>query len=215
MTLAPPSAMSARLSSSALMRNRGVGVVDLLERAEAGALRAEVVALLPHADTADRADGRDDVRGDPERRMSSVGAGPVLDRLYGDGRLLATLSGLTGIDWRPLGSHAAYSIYTGGHHLGPHRDIDGCDLTVIVAVYDDTPAGHPLWVWPSRAGAPISAIRAEPLRGRRAAVAGLGQAIVVLGSLVPHELPRLPAGCTRIVAPLCFTAVRPGRPSTN
>jgi hypothetical protein len=77
-------------------------------------------------------------------------------------------------------------------------------VTVIVIVHDDTPGGHPLWFWSGRASDPLEDIRRDPERGLRAMFGRRGQAVILLGSVVPHQLPKLPSDRTRIVAPLGF-----------
>jgi hypothetical protein len=206
-----PTARSARvgpqaraLASSPLVRAGGAIAIDLLDRSGLTALRSEVAASWHQATSAERAEHNDGRRGDPDRSLGHIDAGPVLDQLYADVGLAAMLYELTGAEWQPLGAHAGYSIYNGQQYLGPHRDIEGCDVTAVVIVHDDTPGGHPLWFWPGRAGDPLDEIRRDPLRGRRALIGRPGQAVVLLGSVVPHQLPKLPPDRTRIVAPLCF-----------
>jgi hypothetical protein len=192
------------LASSPLVRAGGAIAIDLLDVSGLSALRSEVAAGWQQATRAERARHNDDRRGDPERSLEHIDAGPALDQLYADVGLAMTLYELTGVHWQPLGAHASYSIYNGHQYLGPHRDIEGCDVTVIVIVHDDTPGGHPLWFWPGRASDPLEDIRRDPTRGRRAMFGRPGQAVILLGSVVPHQLPKLLSDRTRIVAPLCF-----------
>ena len=192
------------LASSPLVRAGGTIAIDLLDGSGLTALRSEVAAGWQQAKRAERAEHNDDRRGDPERSLEHVDAGPALDQLYADVGLAMALYELTGVHWQPLGPHASYSIYNGHQHLGPHRDIEGCDVTAIVIVHDDTPGGHPLWLWPGRASDSIEEIRRDPARGRRTVVGIPGQAVILLGSVVPHQLPELPSDHTRVVAPLCF-----------
>ena len=192
------------LATSPLVRAGGAVAIDLLDAVALNGLRAEVAVRWPQATRAERAHHDDDTRGDPERSLEHIAAGPMLDRLYADWGLAGALYELTNLELRPLGEHAGYSIYNGQQHLGPHRDIEGCDVTVIVIVHDDTPDGHPLWFWPTRANAALDDIRRDPAPGRRTLIGRPGQAVVLLGSVVPHQLPPLPPGRTRVVAPLCF-----------
>lgn len=192
------------LATSPLVRAGGALAIDLLDHVALDALRAEVGARWQRAERAERGLHNDSTRGDPERSLAHIAAGSVLDELYAHRGLAQTLFELTNVEWQPLGEHGSYSIYNGLQHLGPHRDIEGCDITVIVIVHDDTPGGHPLWFWPTRAAAALGDIRRDPALSRRTLIGRPGQAVVLLGSVVPHQLPPLPAGCTRIVAPLCF-----------
>jgi hypothetical protein len=195
------------LASSPLLRLGGATVVDCLGPADVALLCSEAAALRSQAKAAQRMTSNDSVRGDPDRFLDHIVGGPLLHALYGSEGLKAILRDLTNVAWESLGADASYSLYGTGQFLGPHRDIVGCDLTMIVVLHDDTPGGHPLWTWPTRATQDISAIRINPDLGRRAIVGHPGQAIVVVGSVVPHQLPPLPPGSTRLVAPLCFRAL--------
>jgi hypothetical protein len=202
-----PRALVKLLGSSVLVRPGGFAIVDLVGPEVIVALRNEVAERKVTCSKATRQDTpNDEVRGNPERFIEHIDAGPVLDDLYQSAQLATALRKLTNIDWSPLGSHTSYSHYGGGHHLGVHRDIVGCDLTVIVVIHDDTSRGHPLWLWPTRVTDHVNAIRCDPTRGRIHAVGRPGQGIVLLGGVVPHQLPRLPNGHVRVVAPLCFCA---------
>jgi hypothetical protein len=205
-TPAPPSPVAACIGNSPLVKAGGAMIIPLLMRADLQQLQCEFSALRERGTLADKADANDSVRGDPERRLMNVEAGAVLDELYTSTGLAELLRSLTGITWRPLGTHASYSVYSDGHLLGPHRDIVGCDLTCIVVVSDRASEGSPLWYWPSRARADIASLRADPLAGRKSVAGRPGEAIVILGSVVPHQLPQLPTGAHRVVAPLCFAA---------
>ena len=183
----------------------GAVVVDLLQPPLLVRLRHESVKLGARAQPNGRDYGVDETRGEPDRSVLQATGGPWLNALYGSAELVALLQAATGQLWRPSASHGMYSYYQGGAFLGPHRDIDGCDLTVIVVIQDDRPGGHPLWLWPDRRADPIRAIRAEPLVGLHSVSALPGQAIVILGGEVPHQLPPIAFGHRRIIAPLCFS----------
>lgn len=201
-----PRLVARDLGSSRLASSGGVVVVDLLDNELLNSLRVEVSARWSLVQHSQRLAGNDDVRGDPDRSLQHIEAGPTLDALYGSTMLKFVLRSITEISCWPLGTHGAYSAYTGEQFLGPHRDVVGCDITVIVVVHDDTAGGHPLWVWPSRAREKLETIRANPTPGRVPVIGRPGQAIILLGSIVPHQLSPMPVGHTRIVAPFCFSA---------
>jgi hypothetical protein len=188
------------LTSSMLVRGGGVAIVPL-PGGWLGPLRTEVAALLDRAVPAQRDHPGPAGPSDPPRSMHHIAGGPALDQMYAAAALRAILTIVTGVHWRPQGRHASYSLYGAGGHLGPHRDLPGCDLT--------------LEYWPTRGVGPIGMIEAEPSRGRREVRARPGEALVILGRVVPHRLPPLPAGAQRVVAPLCFTLLgdTSGRPT--
>lgn len=201
------SAAATTLARGPLARAGGAVVVEV--PGGVADLRRDVAAGARDATRVRRATPHDARKGDPDRSLLSIAAGPGLDDLYLGEDLADLVSTVAGARCVPLGAGASYSGYGPGDHLGLHRDIPGCDVTVIVVV-DDTGderrRPHPLWTWPERATDSLAAIRATPRRGRRAVRARAGEAVVVLGSVVPHELPTLPAHQRRVIAPLCFTA---------
>jgi hypothetical protein len=192
------------LARSPLARAGGVLVVDQ-PSGWAEALRSEVSSLVDTAVPAQIGASRSE--SDPYRVLHHLAGGPRLDAVYLGGEMQALLHSVTDVHWAPQGSRGSYSIYTAGCHLGAHRDLPGCDLTAIVVVEDTTPGGHALWCWPSRAKESLADIERDRSRGRVDVVGRPGQMIVVLGRVVPHLLPPIPAGAQRIVSPLCFTLV--------
>lgn len=199
------SSIARQLAASPLGRAGGALLHDLLVPASLAQLNREVTDLSMSAKLSQRSAFNDVVCGDPDRALMHIEAGPILDGLYTGADLAEWVQSVSGVPMRPLGAHTSYSVYSGDHFLGPHRDIDGCDLTVIVVVRDDTPGGQPLWLWPSRADEPVDRIRQNPQHSCRSIVGAPGQAVVIMGRVVPHQLPQMKPGCTRIVAPLCFT----------
>jgi hypothetical protein len=148
-------------------------------------------------------------RGNPARWLESAAAGPALHAFYTSPLLAAWLRRRTDLEWVRAGDVGSYSYYRrAGHFLGVHRDIDTCDLAVITCISDDgaAPASieGTLSLWPGRTGDPISAVRAAPAGGRVTVRLRPGEAIVLLGGMIPHALEPLAAGHTRITTPLCF-----------
>lgn len=203
-----------RLLASPLARAGGATLVRLLDEASVAALHAEALAchptgresFVPEPDAAERG-------GAPDRHLESAVGGPLLDSLYAAPELPETLYDLTGVRWRPSGGQATYSYYCRpGHHLGIHRDVDACDLAVIVCLADDRApvagddeAAGSLVLYPSRSNGPLQAIRDDPVTGAVAVRSRPGDAAVILGGMVPHRLHPVGARHVRIVAPLCFT----------
>lgn len=196
----------AAMPGRELAARGGWAVIPLLgDRALARLLRearamhaAEGVAVREQLDPE-----RADERGTAARFFETAAGGPALRRLYTAAPLRASLARLTGSGWRPLGGQATYSFYRReGHYLGLHRDIDRCELAVIACLHDDAPAS--LSLWPSRCAEPLAAIRDEPDSGRVPVRMRPGEAILLLGGVVPHAVEPMPAGRTRITAPMCF-----------
>jgi hypothetical protein len=208
----PASRRAARLAGSPLVRAGGWRVERLLAGRALAALAAEADACHGDATECVVRESRDDEprRGHPDRRLESAPGGPVLRALYASPVLHGLLARLTGAGWEPSGLQATYSYYRApGHYLGLHRDVDVCDLAVIACVADaGAPGGHEetsgvLRAYPRRAGDALAAIRAD----RHGAVAirlAPGEAVVLLGGVVPHEVSPVGPGRCRIVAPMCF-----------
>jgi len=209
----------AALARSALMAAGGWQVTGLLGPRALAALAAEAARCHAAGGTEARLDSSPDEdvrRGNPARHLESAPGGASLQALYTAPVLHDWLGRVTGISWAPSGGRGTYSYYRrAGHFLGVHRDVDICDLAVIVCVHEhDAPveglAGS-LSLWPGRTSERVAAIRADPDPGRLTLRLAPGEAIVLLGGLVPHALEPLSAGHVRIVAPLCFRATASSR----
>lgn len=222
----PAPSRAAQLAGSPLVRAGGWRVERLLTGRALAALAAESRSCHGGATESVVAEPHDDDprRGHPDRRLESAPGGPVLRALYSSPVLHGLLARLTGAAWEPSGLQATYSYYRApGHYLGLHRDVDVCDLAVIACVADDGPGAQVglddddpagggatsgvLHVYPGRAGDALAAIRADR-RGGSAVPVVPGEAVVLLGGVVPHEVsPVAPRRC-RVVAPLCFRPAR-------
>ena len=146
--------------------------------------------------------------GVPARQLLSTAGGPVQDRLYRAPALQALLSELVGVPLEASSNRASYSYYCRtGDHLGLHRDVDLCDVTIIVAVSDNTDpsqAGGELIVYPEQIDEPMSVIRGNPdTKGISLKLAG-GETLILAGGMVPHLVRPVTEGQYRITAPMCF-----------
>lgn len=132
----------------------------------------------------------------------------MLDALYAAPELAQRISRLVGIAAQPTGVRGSYSFYDRpGDFLGLHRDIQTCDVTLIVCLDRSggaTPETGALRLYPNAARCPLAKIAAA--RPARDISMHPGQAVVLLGGVIPHEV--LPADATfrRTVAVLCFRA---------
>jgi hypothetical protein len=200
------------LAASALVAAGGWTVAELLGARAREGLAAE--ARRCHAAGATRAQldaspDEDTRRGNPTRSLESAPGGTVLQALYTAPIVHDWLARLTGLRWFPSGGQGTYSYYVRERDfLGVHRDVEACDLAVIACVEESgAPTGGTagaLSLWPDRTEELVSEIRRRPAPGRVTVRLGPGEAIVLLGGLVPHALEPLAAGHRRVVAPLCF-----------
>jgi hypothetical protein len=178
------------------------------------ALRDEAVEARP---AATRHDGGADATGadrdrTPSRSLASAPGGPVQDVFYASPALAAYVAAQVGVPVTPSGRRGSYSYYERpGDHLALHVDVHGCDVTLVTVLHDDTGRSDPggaVLAYRTAVGVPLDEIAAGRWRGSGDVVkAQPGQSILLLGGLVPHRVLPLTGPGSRVVAPLCFTAV--------
>ncbi len=208
---AAPARLARRLAGSPLLAHRGWLRLRLIPDTvlpkiadEAFRYRASAVESVIEEPIDD-----DPRHGHPDRRLESAPGGAVLSALYLSDALSRLLEALTATPWRPSGPQASYSYYRAqGHYLGLHLDVDVCDLAVIVGVSDEGPgAGSAnLCLYPDRAGEPLADIR-ENRSGQIQVAIPPGDAVILLGGVIPHEVRPVRSGRCRIIAPMCFQPV--------
>ena len=186
-------------------------VLDRLVAPEwVAALRAEARAARPNAALQHRAHPCPGGwrAAMPAQRLSSAPGGPVLDAVYADRDLAHRIGRLVGTGAWPTGSRGSYSFYDHpGDFLGLHRDIQTCDVTLIVCLERSggaAPDTGALRLYPAAARRPLEDI--TPTSPARDISMRPGQAVVLLGGVIPHRV--LPADETfrRSIAVLCFRA---------
>lgn len=205
------------LGGSKLLAQGGFQVVpQLFSKPSMLAMFEEARQLFGSAKEEMRNDEDDeDWRGGlPPRRFFSSGGGPVQDALYQAPALQAMLSELIGTPVRPSSNRASYSYYCRpGDHLALHRDVERCDISVIVVVSENTKPHEPggeLVVYPDYIDDPLSTVRRAPERGAVPLKLAAGETLILAGGMVPHVVRPVVAGQYRITAPLCFQAVAEG-----
>jgi len=204
-----------KLAAGVLARRGGVLLVALLDRDELAPLVTEAAEAHSHAETYQTRDhdGEEHRGGAPDRWLESAVAGPELAAVYSSRSLAMLLRTLTGLEWTTSGANGTYSYYRRpGHYLGLHRDVDECDLAVIICIKEDC-AGDPgqtgaLCVYPQRSQEPLSAIRTTPEEGAVRIRIQPGEAAILLGGIIPHRVVPVGDAHERIVAPLCFSVDR-------
>lgn len=157
------------------------------------------------------ADSEDWRGGLPPRQLLCVQGGPIQDRLYVSPKLAYDVSRVVGQRVVASSNRASYSYYCRqGDHIGVHRDVAGCDVSVIVVISDNTSRdreGGDLLVYPDRMHEPLSAVRRSPEVGAQRIKLRAGETLVLLGGLVPHLVRPVSDGHYRICAPMCFRIV--------
>ena len=199
------------MKSSRLLRRGGYLVVpQLLHPHVVRAMFEEACVLFPTANEEHR-DGTDDEDwrgGLPPRRLLSAAGDRIQDQVYTAPALAWYLSELVGVPLCSSSNRASYSYYCRtGDYLAVHRDVEHCDVSVIVAISDNTDreaAGGELVVYPDRVDDPLSAVRADPEAGAVTVKLAAGQTLVIAGGMVPHAVRPMAPHQNRISAPMCF-----------
>lgn len=145
--------------------------------------------------------------GTPARQLESVDGGPLQQALYQNPELIALVSGYVNTPVRPCGSQASYTIYrSAGAHLDVHRDVGGCDLTLITCLQDGQAdaEGGCTEAWLEDALTPLDTLRA----GGGGPVTRLalrpGQSMLLHGGVLPHRILPIGSGRVRVVSLMCF-----------
>jgi hypothetical protein len=201
-----------RIRRSPLLAAGGFAVYEgLLDDATARALLREAFAREGRRDQVAPDEDREQVRGGaPPRSLASVDGGLLLAALYTAPELLRFVAGAVAMAVRPCGAQASYSIYNGaGAGLGLHRDVRGCDLTLIACLHDTDPGGEGgcTEAWPHDLTTPLDDLRAGG--GHGSVTLGLwpGQCMLLHGGIVPHRIRAIGSGRQRIVALMCYEIV--------
>lgn len=199
------------LKKSKLLSRGGFQVVpQLFSRDSLMAMFNEACQLFARASEEQRDDNdTEEWRGGmPPRKLMSSGGGPVQDWIYQAEALHSLLSELIGVPIQASSNRASYSYYCRtGDFLGLHRDVERCDISVIIAVSDNTDqqeAGGGLIVYPDYINAPLSAIRQNQEGAGIALKLAAGETCIIAGGMVPHLVQPVIAGQYRITAPMCF-----------
>ena len=203
--------LPARLRHCALMRAGGHAVYrGLVDPSLRDRLVAEALSTWPTAQDAtvplDRADERRG--GMPARAYHTSHGGPIQDALYQAPWLPALLGDLSGLALAPTGMRGTYNYYARrGDYLALHRDVRQCDVTLIVGLLASDPlatGGGALRLYPGRTNEPLSTIRGSPRAGAHDIALDEGDALLLLGGVVPHCLCAIGESQRRVVSIMCF-----------
>jgi hypothetical protein len=171
------------------------------------ALRAEGLALRGNAveQRKDQPDPGGWRAGNPDRFLASAQSGPVLDRIYADPELAVRLEALAGAALHPTGARGSFSYYDRpGHYLGLHRDIRGCDVTLITCLerVDGAEPSGMLRLYPKSMRSPLQHVARS--QSPRDIALRPGQSLLLLGGCIPHEVRPAAPGYRRAISVLCF-----------
>ncbi len=147
----------------------------------------------------------------PPRKLLTSGGGPVQDQLYLAPLLQVLLSELIGVQVQASSNRSSYSYYCRpGDHLALHRDVERCDISVIVVLSDNTnreQEGGELILYPKKIHDPLSVIRQNPQSKAVSIKLAAGETCILAGGMVPHLVRPVGTAQYRITAPMCFTAM--------
>jgi len=209
MGLASPSA--SPLASSPLIERGGWRLLDDWPTGDScKALLAEATRLRPGAERTEstRPDPEDLRGGDPPRGFGSVPAGEAQATLYQAQDLWRLLEREVGERIRPSAERGTYSYYERvGDHLGIHRDVVDCDVTLVTCLCDQAQPGWDtgaVAMWPGRLDAPLSAVRLAPEREPVRVRLAVGESLLVCGAVLPHAVLPVAEGQDLILSVLCF-----------
>ena len=202
-----------RLRHSPLLSVGGLAIFEgLIDARLQAALLHEALANTPRPDEMPEGQDTEQVRGgSPPRRLQSVPGGTWLASVYRDERLAAFVADQVRTPVRPCGEQATFSIYQGAHaHLGLHRDVPGCDLALIACLSDNAPHDDSgaTEFWPDDLTTPLNELRRGAGGASMVTTLQPGQTMLMHGGLLPHRIRPTEAGRLRVVALMCFQAVR-------
>jgi hypothetical protein len=193
-------------ASGSLARNGYCLLPDAVAPGDVAAVAVEACAL---AMSARRVVGdyycvNDDGSISSPRRLGTVAAGPLLQTIHRDARLLELLEHITARRLSP--SRSSYIYYAPGDYIGLHKDASVCRITLITSI---TGALDPLVVHPSLIDVPPEQLveisrthAAMPPGGTRVAVPKAGIFLMLRGSTIPHHRSAALDTCT--IATLCY-----------
>jgi hypothetical protein len=172
----------------------GERMVDALnEDARSSHVRARRSATMDDAASQDRG-------GSPARASTVASASPVHYDVHSSAEIVAVLTGILGVAVAPTGG-GSYAWYERpGDFLGLHRDIEECDATLVTCLAESSGSGG-LVAYPTAVGRPLSDARREaafPIRLEP------GDAALLLGGFVPHEVAPMAQRQHRTVSLMCY-----------
>jgi len=148
--------------------------------------------------------------GSPARHFMTTQGSKSQDAFYHSDRTLRWLRAVSGLSLLPTGGRGTFTYYRPGDFLALHRDVLECDVAVITCLADTHTSpdmSGALRLYPDRCLEPLSKIRATPETGAVRLRLPVGQTIVMLGGIVPHEILPVAEGQLRIVSILCYQLV--------
>jgi hypothetical protein len=204
-------AIPAALFDSPLRRRGGWQLLEGWASPEiCRALRAEAEAMYARAERTDStAPDREEVRGgDPPRAFTSAVAGERQEALYQSQELRQRLEQEVGAPLRPSALRGTYTYYEQpGDHLAVHRDIQGCDITVVTCLRDEadpTSDRGAVCLWPGHLEGALSELRMAPDLGAVRVRLAVGETLLLLGGFLPHAVQPVAPGQDLLRSILCY-----------
>ncbi len=197
---------------SPLMKQGGFAILTEAPELEYRQLLREAVsntsfAELTQVEVSDQVESRG---GSPARRFMTTQGSQSQDGFYHSPQTLQWLREVSGLSLLPTGGRGTFTYYRPGDYLALHRDVLECDVAVITCLADTHTSpdlSGALCLYPERWREPLSAIRATPETGAVRLQLPVGQTIVLLGGIVPHEILPMTERQLRIVSILCYRIV--------
>ena len=155
-------------------------------------------------------DGVEDRGGSPARALRSSPCGQAHRRLFASGPLSEAISEICGVAVQSTGVGTYHYYEREGDFFALHRDYVGCDIAVIVCLSQrvtERPRGE-LLVYPNFFREPLSRVRAAGMAGSLAIPLAPGDAAILLGGQLPHEVAPVVAAQDRLVAVNCYRLLK-------
>jgi hypothetical protein len=194
------------VAATALLGKGGVAVLrGLLTDSERVALAADAGACHARAKRNESAkpSALPTRGGAPARAFTVASASAAHLQLHSDAGLTGALEAILGLPVVPSGG-GSYSWYErAGDFLGVHRDVLGCDATLITCLAGGGGPGE-LVAYPAAIGQPLDLVRRDmrvpiPLEP--------GDSALLLGGFVPHEVLPIDGREVRLVSLMCYRII--------
>ena len=202
--MAPRAVMASRIwSRGGYVAVSGMIGPELLDALNAEAEGARPLGQRTILRISDRTEGRG---GSPARALRSSPCGEVHQAWHASRQLTDAISEICGIAVSSTGVGTYHYYEREGDFFALHRDFVGCDIAVITCISQrltEQPMGG-LLVYPNLFCPGLSQVRAAGKAMSLAIPLVPGEAAILLGGQLPHEVTPVAAGQDRVVAVNCY-----------